>query len=91
MLTPEKIWYIATKSTKNLKNVVGFSLPYLTKENGRYIYKAPLLVQHDGRTIDMVGIAEITIDPYSGNILKTYTEEEIENVTKDLLFRRADG
>jgi len=91
MLNPEEIENIVFPYTSHLKNVVGCSTPYLREENGRVVYKSPLLVKTDDRTIDMVGIVEITLDPYSGKILKTYSEEEIKNKVNDLLSRNADG
>lgn len=91
MLTPIAIGSIVYENIKNLKNVVDYTCPYLRNENGREVYKAPLLVRTDDRTIDMVGIAEITIDAYSGEVLKICTEEEIDSKVKDLLSRKADG
>ena len=91
MLTPIAIGSIVCENIKNLENIVGYTYPYLRNENSREVYEAPLLVRADDRTIDMVGIAEITIDAYSGKVLKTYTEEEIDSIVKDLLSRKADG
>jgi len=93
MLTLEQVESIVYRNIENLKDVVGYSSPYLTKENERDVYKTPLLVKIGDpiieRIIDMVGIVEITIDAYSGEVLKKYTQEEIEKSIKDLLSRKA--
>ena len=93
MLTLEQVESILYRNIKKLKNVVGYSSPYLAKENERDVYKTPLLVKIGDpiieRIIDTVGIVEITIDAYSGEVLKTYTQEEIEKNIKDLLSRKA--
>jgi hypothetical protein len=70
-----------------LKNAVGVSTPYLRDENGRKVYKAPLLVQSDHRIIDMVGVAEITVDSYSREILNIPTQEEIDTKVKEITSR----
>jgi len=90
-LTFLEISDVVYKNAKGLGSVVGFTEPYLRKEGERLVYRVPLRVKTDNRTIDMVGIAETTLDAYSGEILKTYTEEEIKNLIKDLLSRKADG
>jgi hypothetical protein len=90
ILSLEEVSYIVTQNIRNLKNVVGFTKPYLRKEDDKVFYMAPLLVCADNRTIDTVGIVEIKLDAYSGKVMKMYSEKEIENKVRDVLSRRAE-
>ena len=81
---------IAYDHIRNMSSVVDVSTPYLRNENGRDVYKAPLVVKSGDRTIDMVGLAEITIDPNSGQILESLTQEEIDSRIRDLFSRKTD-
>ena len=80
---------IAYDHVRNMSSVVDVSTPYLKNEKGRDVYKAPLVVKSGDRTIDMVGLAEITIDPHSGKILESLTQEEIDSRVRDLLSRKS--
>jgi len=90
VLSQWKVKGIAYDYIRSLSNVVDISTPYLRNENGRDVYKAPLVVKSGDRTIDMVGLAEITIDPHSGEILESLTQEEIDSRIRDLLSRKKD-
>lgn len=89
LLSQEDVRKIANDYLRGvmLMNVVDISTPYLRNENGRVVYKTPLIVKADDRTIDMVGLAEVTIDPYSGKILETVTQEEIDINIDDLVSK----
>lgn len=79
----------AYQSLKGLRGVVGLGRLYTRMEEGREVYKAPLLIKSGDRTIDMVGMSEITMDD-SGKILKVPTQEELDRDVDDIMSRMPD-
>ena len=80
---------IAYQNVRGLKGVVGIGKLYTRMEDGGEVYKAPLLVKSGDRTIDMVGMSEITMSD-SGKILKVPTQEELDRDVDDIMSRMPD-
>jgi hypothetical protein len=79
----------AYQDVKKLGRVVGTSKIYIRVEEGREVYKVPLLVKSGDRTIDMVGMSEITMSD-SGKILKVPTQEELDRDVDEIMSRMPD-
>jgi hypothetical protein len=80
---------IAYQNVRGLRGVVGIGKPYIKMEEEREVYKAPLLVKSGDRTIEMVGMSEITMSD-SGKILKVPTQEELDRDVYDIMSRMPD-